>query len=54
MEEMGYIRANMIVWLDETGSDRRNAHRKYGYHLRGMTPIDFRLTVLENGFLLSI
>ena len=37
MEEMSYISANMIVWLDETGSDRRNEHRKQGYHLRGMT-----------------
>ena len=46
MEEMRYFRANiMIVWLDETGSDRRNARRRYGYHLRGMTPVDFRLTV---------
>ena len=27
MEEMGYIQANMIVWLDETGSDRRNAEK---------------------------
>ena len=42
---MGYIRANMIVWLDETGSDRRNACRRYGYHLSGMIPMDFRLTV---------
>ena len=44
MEEMSYIGTNMIVWLDETGSDRRNA-RRYGYHLRGMTPTNFRLTV---------
>ena len=31
MEEMNYINASMIVWLDETGSDRRMA----SYHLRG-------------------
>ena len=35
----------MIVWLDETGSDRRSARRRFGYHLRGMTPTDYRLTV---------
>ena len=32
IEEMSYISANMIVWLDETGSDRRNERRKQGYH----------------------
>ena len=42
MKEMGYIRANMI---DETGSDRRNICRRYGNHLRGVTLIDFRLTI---------
>ena len=45
MEEMSYISASMIVWLDETGSDRRNERRKFGYHLRGMTPIDYKLTI---------
>ena len=45
MEEMHYITANMIVWLDETGSDRRNERRTRGYHLRGMTPTDFRFTI---------
>ena len=45
MEEMHYITANMIVWLDKTGSDRRNECRKQGYHLTGMTPTDFRFTV---------
>ena len=45
IEEMSYIGANMIVWLDETDSDRRNARTRYGYHLRGMIPTNFRLTV---------
>ena len=27
MKEMGCIRGNVIVWLDETCSDRRNTHR---------------------------
>ena len=45
MEEMKYINANMIVWLDETGSDRRNERRKRGYHLRGMTQTDFKFTL---------
>ena len=37
--------ADMIVWLDEMGSDWRNASRKYGYYLRGMTPLDYKLTI---------
>ena len=45
MKEMDYIRANMIVWLDETGLDKRNAPRRCGYHLKGMPLIDFRLSV---------
>lgn len=44
MEEMRYINANMIVWLDESGADRRSARRMFGYHLRGMTPVDYKFT----------
>lgn len=29
---------NMLVWLDETGTDKRDQLRKYGYALRGVTP----------------
>ena len=43
MEEFSYLPAHMIVWLDETGSDRRSDRRKFGYHLRGMTSCNFRL-----------
>jgi len=39
MAEMNEVDPDMLVWVDETGSDRRNAIRKYGYGLRGMTPI---------------
>ena len=34
---------DMFVFVDETGSDRRNCMRKYGYALRGMTPTTHRL-----------
>ena len=44
-EEMYYIPANMIVLLDETGSDWRNERRTQRYHLRGMILPDFRFTV---------
>lgn len=29
---------NMLVWLDETGTDKRDQYRKYGYSLRGIRP----------------
>ena len=32
-----------ILWIDETGCDRRNALRKYGYGIRGPTPLDYQL-----------
>ena len=28
--------AEMIIWVDETGSARRNSVRSYGYGLKGM------------------
>ena len=34
---------NMLVWLDETGTDKRDQLRKYGYALRGDTPHYHRL-----------
>ena len=33
---------NMFVWLDESGTDKRDQFRKYGYALRGITPIYHR------------
>ena len=38
MEEMSYIDSSMILWLDENGSDKRNARRTHGYHIRKLTP----------------
>ena len=35
--------ADMFVWVDETGSDSRSHARKYGYALRGLTPVFHRL-----------
>ena len=32
----------MFVWVDETGTDHRDHIRKFGYSLRGMTPITHR------------
>lgn len=38
MAKLNGVDPDMLVLVDETGSDRRNAIRKYGYGLRGMTP----------------
>ena len=36
---------SMLVFIDETGCDRRNTIRKYGYNFRGMPAQDRRLLV---------
>ena len=36
---------NMLVWLDESGCDRRDAIRKYGYSIRGIPLCDQRLLI---------
>ena len=35
--------ADTFIWVDETGSDKRNALRKYAYSLRSVTPINYGL-----------
>ena len=40
---MMVFESSLCVWVDETGCDRRNAQRKYGYGIRGQTPQDFSL-----------
>lgn len=36
---------DMFIFIDETGADNRNALRKYGYSLRGKTPVSHALLV---------
>ena len=35
MAEISSYSADMLIWIDETGSDRRNSIRRYGYSLKG-------------------
>ena len=35
----------LFVWVDETGCDRRNCIRKFGYAFRGATPVCHRILV---------
>lgn len=36
---------NQLVWVHETGSDKRDHIRKYGYSIRETTPVTHRLLV---------
>ena len=45
MAEVSLYEPGMLIWLDESGSDRRNSIRKYGYGIRGIRPVKRRLLV---------
>ena len=51
-DEISYIHLYIIVWIDETGSDRRELFRRFEYHVREMTPISY--TLKHRGKRLSI
>ncbi len=43
---------DVFVFVDETGFDRRNLHRKKGYSITGIPPVSHQLLVRENTSLL--
>ena len=43
--EMSAFHPDMLVFIDETVSVRRNSIRRYGYALRGITPVQYQLNV---------
>lgn len=43
MAEISIFDPNMLLWIDETGSDQRNCIRQYGYPLRRVTPVSHQL-----------
>ena len=45
MDEMQQYNADMFVFLDETGSDRRDSMRKFGYSLRGKRARSHKLLI---------
>ena len=45
MSEICLYNPGMFIWLDESGCDRRNSIRKYGYSIRGIRPIIRQLLV---------
>lgn len=45
MVQVENMSADTFIWVDETGSDKRNALRKYAYSLQGVTPINYCLYI---------
>ena len=45
MAEVSVYDPNMLIWIDESGCDRRNSTRKYGYSIRGIRPVDHRILI---------
>ena len=45
MVQVENMSADTFIWVDETGSDKRNALRKYAYSLRGVTPVNYCLYI---------
>ena len=43
--DMSAFHPDMLVFIDETGSERRNSMRQYGYGLHGITPVQYQLIV---------
>ena len=48
MAEVSAFEPEMFIWIDETGTDRRNAIRTYGYSFRGLTPKTYCLKIGGN------
>lgn len=45
MAEISVYDPSMLVWVDESGCDKRNTVRKYGYSIRGIPLCDQHLLV---------
>ena len=45
ISEVSLYDRDMMIFLDETGSDRRNSIRRYGYIIRGRPLISEKLLV---------
>ena len=43
MAEVSMYGQSMLLWIDESGCDKRNCKRKHGYSVRGMTPVQWRI-----------
>ena len=48
MAEMRLYDADMFIWIDKSGCDRRNSTRKLAYIIRGVPPVDHRILSNES------
>ena len=49
MAQCSLISRDQLVWVDETGSDAKDSVRKFGYAIRGCTPVTHQLLVRREG-----
>ena len=49
LSEVLPFKPEMLVFMDETGSDRCNTIQQYGYQLRGITPVDYIVCLYQVG-----
>ena len=47
MSEVTIYGPSMLLWIDESGCDKRNSLRNQAYSMKGMTPKDHKLLVRE-------
>ena len=45
MAEISVYDPDMLIWIDETGCDRRHSSRRFGYSIRGIPVCDQRIIV---------
>ena len=45
MAEVSVYNPSMLIWIDESGCDRRHSRRKRAYSLRGVMPVDHRILI---------
>ena len=45
ISEVSIYSSNMLIFLDETGANCRNAIRHYGYSMRGIPIVSYQLLV---------
>lgn len=45
MAEVSAYKPDMLIWVDETGSDRRKSIRQFGYSIKGMRAVCHHLSV---------
>ena len=50
MSDVTIYDPSMLLWIDESGCDKRNSLRKRAYSMKGMTPKDHRLLVRGKRF----